>query len=130
MICCESGLIAPLGIGVSCRIRTARNWILDRNHEDAVQLVLRRQRQHAQRPQRLAEALVVEEEEQLVLDDRTAEVHAELVAVERGFLNGVDRAGVAHQVRLEEARRVQVGVADELVQRGVEAGWFRSPMLR
>ena len=68
----------------------------------------------------LAEAFVVEEEEELVLEDGAAEVHAELVAVEGGLLEGNDVAGVADGGGLEEAGGVEVGVADELVDRGVE----------
>jgi hypothetical protein len=43
----------------------------------------------------LAEALVVEEEEELVLEDGSTDVDAVLIAVEGGFLEGDCGAGVA-----------------------------------
>src|SRR5260370_11671321 len=70
----------------------------------------------AERLENLTGAFVVQEEEKLVLEDGAAEVGAELVAVEGGFLEGSGANG-----GLEEAGCVESGVADELVEGGVEA---------
>src|SRR6201999_907607 len=74
-----------------------------------------------ERLKHLAEALIVEEEKKLVFEDRPADVEAELIAVEGGFLEGDGGAGVADRQGFEEACGVEVGVADELVHGGVEA---------
>ena len=61
----------------------------------------------------LAEAFVIREEEQLVLDERPADGGSELVALQRGL----HEDGGAEQ----EAGGVQIGVAQVLVGRAVEA---------
>ena len=88
MICCESGLIARGGDGGARGVDRAGDGVSDRNDEIAVEFVLRGQGEDAERLEDLAEAFVVEEEEELVLDDGAAEVDAELVAVEGGLLEG------------------------------------------
>ena len=97
------------------------NGILDRHHQDAIELVLRGQSVDIKRLEGLAEALVIEEEEQLVPHDRPAEVHAELVAIERWLLKWNGEAGAADERRLEEAGGVQIGVANEVIEQRVEA---------
>ena len=99
MICSESGLMALVGIGVLAGSTVPALYyctpvigFFTSTAENAVQFVLRGQRQHAERLQRLAEALVVEEVEELVLEDRAAEVDAVLVAVEGRLL---ERSGDA-----------------------------------
>ena len=98
----------------------AGDRVSDGDDEVAVELVLRGQREHAERLEHLTETFIVEEEEELVLDDRAAEVDAVLVAIEGRLLEGSGDAGAADGQRLEEAGGVEVGVADELVDRGVE----------
>jgi hypothetical protein len=68
----------------------------------------------------LPEALVVEEVEELVLDDRTTDIEAELVAIEGRLLKGYREAGVADERRLEEAGSIQVGVAQKFIDRRVQ----------
>ena len=102
------------------------NW----HNEQAVQLVLRWQGEDAERLEDLAEAFVVEEEEELVVNDGAAEVHAELVAVEGGLAEGDGCAGIADGEGLEEAGGVEVGVADEFVEECRGSGWIRSARRR
>lgn len=102
------------------RVHHACRRILYRNHQDTIQLVLRRQRQHAQGAHRLPEALVIEKEKELVLDDRSAEIHAELVSVKGGFLEGRNSSRIADHVRLKEARSIQIRVPKKFVQRCME----------
>ena len=71
--------------------------------------------------ERLPEPLIIEEVEELVLHERSAEVHAKLIAVEDRFEKRIHSAGdgIAGD-RLDVAERVQIRVANELVERGVE----------
>src|ERR1019366_1442538 len=59
-------------------------------------------------------------EEQLVLQDRAAEVETILVAIQRRLLERCRNAGAANGERLEEAWCIQRSVAEELVQSRVE----------
>jgi hypothetical protein len=108
---------------LACRPGRPRsgNWVLDIHYKDAVDLVLGGECEHVEGTKSLAEAFVVEEVEKLVFGDGTAEVQAELVAVEGGLLEGNADSGVADQQRLEEAGGVQVCIAQKLVECGVEA---------
>ncbi len=83
--------------------------------QDAVDLVLRGNSQHHSRRERLAEALVIEKVEEPVLEDRSAEVSAELVAVE-ARLGEAEGAGLGFVI----AEGIEIGVAQKLVERGVE----------
>src|SRR5258705_2534541 len=91
------------------------------NDEHAVELVLSGQGEDAERLERLTEAFVVDEVEELVLENRSAEVHTELVAIEGGFLKGNNISGAADGGRFEVAGCVEVGIADELVDCSVKA---------
>jgi hypothetical protein len=61
------------------------------------------------------------EVEELVLKNGSAEVHAELVAVEGRFLKGDDISCAADGGRFEVAGCTKVGIADELVDASVKA---------
>ena len=76
-------------------------------------LVVRYQGHGAQAPV-LPEALVVAEEEELVLPNRAAQRAAELVALKFGNRSGV-----------EVVAGIESAVADELKCRAVELDWFR-----
>jgi hypothetical protein len=97
----------------------AGEGILDRDDEDAVELVESGERQDGEGLENLAEAFVVEEEEEPVFADGAAEVETVLVAIEGGLLEGDDDAGAAGVGGLEEACGVEVGVAEELVEGGM-----------
>src|SRR5262249_50290507 len=68
----------------------------------------------------LTEAFIVEEEEELVLDYGSANVKAELVAIEGRLLERSGNARASYSRGLEEAGSVEGGVADELVGRSME----------
>ena len=81
------------------RINHTRRGILYGDDEVSVQFVLCRQGEYAERLEYLAEAFIVEEEEEFVLDDGSAEVDAELVAIKRGLTKGNGVAPVLLTVR-------------------------------
>ena len=98
------------------RIDDAGARIAHVDRQDALPLRRRRDGGKTRRPARLAQALVVGEEERLVLHDRSAEHAAELVPIELGFAGR----------RLEEAGRIHARVAKELPRRSRAARWCRS----
>jgi hypothetical protein len=96
-------------------------WILHSYSQNAVQLIRRGNGPYGRGCERLAESLVINEVEELVLHNRSAEGGAELIALESrlvkrilGASDGIDRNW------FDIAKRVQVGVANELVEGGVE----------
>ncbi len=99
----------------------AGDGVLNRYDELAVEFVGGGDGVDAERLEDLAEAFVVDEVEELVLDDGTAEVDAELVAVEGGLAEGDNVSAATDEGGLEVAGCVEVGVAEELVDGGVEA---------
>ena len=98
----------------------AGNGTAHRHHENAVQLVLRGQREDIKRAGDSPQPLIVEKEEHLLVDDGAAEVAAILVAMGSGLYERHRSAGAADGGGLKEAGRVQIGVAEELIERGME----------
>ena len=98
----------------------AGEWVLYCYHELAVEFIGGGDGVDTERFEHLAKAFVVDEVEELVLDDGTAEVDAELIAVEGRLLEGDNVSAAADEGGLEVAGGVEVGVADELVDGGVE----------
>ena len=102
--CCRE-MACALDPTVGRGIVDGRHPAADRLGEDALTLQQRRHRRDHRAADRLALALIVDEEERVVLDERAAERAAELIAA-------VLRLGLER--RLEEVRRVQRFVAEEL----------------
>src|SRR5439155_3696519 len=97
--------------GRACGVDGPGARIANIDGEDAGVLSRRRQRRERSRLPRLAEALEVGKEKCFVLDDRTAEHAAVLIATERWLL----AVG-----RREESGRVQLGVAEKLPRVAME----------
>ena len=102
--------IARLRNGV-VRKRLTRRRVDDRAREVAGQLVGCRDVVERAEPALDADALVVDEEERLVLEDRTADDEPRLLLIE---------LGLGRILRVEEVPRVQFLVADEVERRPVE----------
>ncbi len=92
------------------RIHRACSWVAHIDRQDALALHRRRNRREGGHLARLPQAFVVGKEERPVPDDRPADHAAELVAIELRLPRG----------RLEEARRVQARIAEELPARPVQ----------
>ncbi len=120
MICCDMGLMSLAGYSSAGGVDYAGDGVFYRHHQDAVEFILRRQSEHVERLQGLPKAFVVDKVEQLVLEYGPAEVNPELVTIEGRLLKGNDISRIAHDGWLEVAGGIQIGVADELIRRGVK----------